>query len=284
MRGKTSIFAFLAAIAALALWLVCGRSAAREAIYPVEKVHSDLVRGPWNSVKAIFRPAATAAENQRLKAENSKLAMFRGECERLAAENLRLRSLLSPEADDSVPLPTNHWMAARVLSVGGAVGVGGLMRVARGSVDGVSTNSAVAVPQGLVGRVESVTRHTADVRLITSPLVKVACEIETGDAEFGRVRGILEGGGERAVGARPGARFLYLVDPLRIRYLERRPRLPARARIITSGLGGIYPRGLTVGYLIGELDEDDVNLEREGDVLPAVDFHLLEDVFIRREN
>ena len=69
-----------------------------------------------------------------------------------------------------------------------------------------------------------------------------------------------------------------------MRHLKRQPRLSAHARIITSGLGGLYPRGLTVGYLIDEQDEGETELEREGDVLPAVDFPSLENVFIRRED
>ena len=78
--------------------------------------------------------------------------------------------------------------------------------------------------------------------------------------------------------------LLYVVNPFRVRHLERRPKLPPRARIVTSGLGGVFPRGLVVGFLIDGAHEDETKLEREGDVVPAVDFPSLERVFIRREN
>lgn len=283
MTGRTGIIAACLALAALGLWLACGRSAVKEAVYPVENGRYWLGRAVGTRLGGLFQGARVAAENRRLKDENDALRMVRGEAAALAAENARLRALLGLDAAQA-PLPTNRWICAPVLSRGGAAGVRGLIRVGRGSVDGVTTNAAVAVPEGLVGRVEQVSPRTADVRLIISPSVKVACDVETGDPALGTVRGILEGGGVRTVRAEAGTSLLYVIDPLRVRHLKRRPRLPAHARIITNGLGGIFPRGLTVGFLVDEQDEGEMELEREGDVLPAVDFPALENVFIRRED
>lgn len=283
MTGRTGIIAACLALAALGLWLACGRSAAKEAVYPVENGRLWLGRAVGTRLGGLFRGARAAAENRRLKDENDALRMVRGEAAALAAENARLRALLGLDAARA-PLPTNRWICAPVLSRGGAAGVRGLIRVGRGSADGVATNAAVAVPEGLVGRVEQVSPRTADVRLITSPSVKVACDVETGDPALGAVRGILEGGGVHAVRPEAATSILYVIDPLRVRHLKRRPKLPARARVITNGLGGIFPRGLTVGFLVDEQDEGETELEREGDVLPAVDFPSLENVFIRRED
>ena len=237
------------------------------------------VRGPVAWLKAVCRPAQTASENQRLRTEAAALRMLETERNALAEENQRLRKLLAYSA-----AATNRWICAPVLSRDGAGGVRGLMRVGRGSADGVKTNATVAVPGGLVGRVEQVSRSTADVRLLTDPSVKVACEIHTGDPSLGAVHGILEGGGTHIAHARTGLSILYLVNPLRMRHMKRRPALPPNAKIITSGLGGVFPRGLTVGYLVEGCEEDETQLEREGAVMPAVDFQSLEDVFIRRED
>lgn len=283
MTGRTGIIAAGCALAALGLWLACGRSAAKEAVYPVENGRLWLGRALGARLDGLFRGARTAAENRRLRDENDALRMVRGEARALAEENARLRALLGLDAARA-PFPTNRWICAPVLARGGAGGVAGLVRVGRGRADGVTTNAAVAVPEGLVGRVEQVSPRTADVRLITSPSVKVACDVETGDATLGVVRGIVEGGGARAVRPEAGASLLYIVDPLRVRHLGRRPRLPARARLVTNGLGGVFPRGLTVGFLVDGQDEGETALEREGDVLPAVDFPALENVFIRRED
>jgi rod shape-determining protein MreC len=53
---------------------------------------------------------------------------------------------------------------------------------------------------------------------------------------------------------------------------------------VTSGLGGIFPKGILVGSLVSRLRSDPTRLEQEGDVAPAVDFPALEEVFIRRED
>ena len=278
MKSRTGTIAALIALLALGLWLACGRHAAQEAVYPIENGRTWVARGAWTRLKGIFRPGETAKENRRLKLENAALHLLETDLANLRTENERLRGLVG-FAEKS---PTNRWICAPVLARDGAGGVRGLIRVGRGSVDGVTTNAAVVVPDGLVGRVEQVSRRTADVRLIISPSVKVSCEIKTGDPEMGTVYGILEGGGTHTIHAEAGASILYLINPLRIRHMKRRPRLPSRAKIITSGLGGVFPRGLTVGYLIDGCEADETLLEREGDVEPAVDFPALEDVFIRR--
>lgn len=278
MKGNTGTIAALVAVAVLGLWLACGRRVVQEAVYPIENAATQVSRGPLARLRGVFRPGHVAQENRQLKLENAALRLLETDISNLRTENMRLRALL----DYRDETPTNRWICAPVLSRDGAGGVNGLLRVGRGAADGVTTNAAVVVPDGLVGRVEQVSSHTADVRLITSPSVKVACEILTRDPGLGSVFGILEGGGTHLISAETGASILYLINPLRIRHLKRRPNLPSRAKIITSGLGGVFPRGLTVGYLIDGCDEDETLLEREGDVEPAVDFPTLEDVFIRR--
>ena len=284
MNRRTSVIIACLIMGALGFWFACGRSAAKEAAYPVENGRRGFTRAVCTRVSGLFNGARVAAENQRLRDENDALKMVRLEADALARENAHLRGLLALGTDGKPLFPTNRWLCAPVLSRGGAAGVRGLLRVGRGSLDGVTTNAAVAVPAGLVGRVDSVSPRTADVRLVISPSVRVACDVETGDPDFGAVRGIVEGGGARAVRPEAGATVLYILDPLRVRHLKRHPRLPARARLITNGLGGLYPPGLTVGFLMDGQDEGELELEREGDVQPAVDFPSLEHVFIRRED
>jgi rod shape-determining protein MreC len=52
-----------------------------------------------------------------------------------------------------------------------------------------------------------------------------------------------------------------------------------RTRVITSGLGNTFPKGLTIGYLLSSTMEPQ-NLSREAEVMPAVDMAGLQDVFI----
>ena len=281
MKVKLGIVGMGMLVGVLVLWLFCGRSAAVEAVYPVENGVTWFSRAVV-PLSGLFSGVRVAAENERLRRELAAMGMVRLEADLLARENQRLRELLG--RGDEAMFVSNRWICAPVLSGSGADGVRGLLRVKGGWLDGVATNATVAVPQGLVGRVVEVTPHTATVRLITHPAMRVSCEIEMGDPDWGRVHGILVGGGARAVRAEAGARLLYVVNPLRIRHLNREPPVVSRAKILTSGLGGVFPRGLPVGFLGEDPHEDESQLEREGDVIPAVDFPSLEDVFIRREN
>ncbi|MGN0853223.1 MAG: rod shape-determining protein MreC [Kiritimatiellia bacterium] len=208
--------------------------------------------------------------------------MVRDDAMRIAEENTRLSRLL--ELETRAQFPTSQWRCAAVLSHGGATGDRTRLRIKGGYLNGIATNAVVAVPEGLVGRVVDVTPRTAIVQLLTSPTLRIACEIETNDPDVGRLQGILNGGGVHIVTSETAVPVLYLVNPYRLRHIKRGFEIPPRAKVITSGLGGLYPRGLRIGSLIDETREDETQLEREGDVEPAVDFTTLKEVFVRREN
>ena len=108
---------------------------------------------------------------------------------------------------------------------------------------------------------------------------------KTDDPAAGPIYGILYGNGERSRAAEK-ALFVYAVNPLRLGHMAKAANftIPRNARIVTSGLGGVFPRGLAVGHLLDGTSDDDSRLERQGVVVPAVDFTSLEYVFIRRED
>ena len=235
----------------LALVFLLFRSAGVEAVYPVERAASEFSRRIWTRVVGVVKGAESRAENVRLRRELAAYSLLRGEMDRLEVENARLRDALGYARRSPVT-----WLPACVLSFeGGAAAAHKSIRVGKGSLDGVSVGAVVVVPEGVVGRVSSVTLHTAEVTLVTDPSVKVACEIETQDGRM--PRGIVSGGGD---------------DLLVMRYLRNAEGVPPRSRVLTSGLGGVFPRGLEVG-----------TYATDGEVLPSVDFSTLEDVFIRRE-
>jgi len=244
-----------------ALVLIVSRSSAVEAVYPVERASQVASTGLWPRLKGFFRGSAAAAENLRLKREVARLGLLQEDFRRLEEENARLRRALGYRASHS-----NSWLAAGVLSRGGgAVGSCDSLRIDKGSLAGVKAGAIVAVPEGLVGRVASVTPHTSEVRLITDPALRVACEIA---AEGGtRAHGILYGGGE---------------EILVIRHLKNGESASPRSRVLTSGRGGVFPRGLAIGTLL-DVRKDARGFSQEGEVLPQVVFSTLEDVFIRCE-
>lgn len=252
MKGpSTGAWVMIALGTVLALGFLLSRSTAMELAYPVEHAKLFAERSLAARVRGLFHAAQAEAENDRLKRENASLALLRADIDRLEAENARLRRTLGYTARNP-----ETWIAAGVLSVrGGAAGAHETIRVDKGSWAGIKDGAIVTVPNGLVGRVTAVSPHTAEVTLLYDPSIRVACELETGEAN--PPRGILSGGSD---------------ELLILRHLVRAENVPPRSRVVTSGLGGIFPRGLEVGTYLSD-----------GEVMPSVDFSKLEDVFIRRE-
>ena len=261
MKARTTGTYLLLTLAAIGtVVLLAFRGVCSEAVYPVENASLAFRTRVWTRIVGLFRASSAQAENVRLRREVASLALARGDVERLEAENARLRRALG-----YVERQPGDWVAAAVLSSGGAAaGSPNVIRVGKGALAGVRDGAVVAAAEGLVGRVTAVTPHTSEVTLITDRGVKVACEVETGAGR--RICGILSGGGE---------------DLLALRHLTDAGEVPPRARVLTSGRGGVFPRGLEVGTLL-DVHTDAEGLAREGEVQPHVDFSALEDVFIRR--
>lgn len=259
MKKRKGILAALAILGAFLLWAVIGRPTAAEAVYPVENGTNWLVRHVFRPIGAALTRPHLAAENRRLLDEIAQLKMQLTDHAELAAENDRLRAAL--DFDRRNP---GTWIAAPVLSRGGTLGAGDMLRIGKGSVAGIRKGAAVAVPEGLVGQVADVSRHTAEIRFVTDPAVKVACEVVMDEAGGPAAFGILSGG--------------------RLVHLKRDLVLPEHAKVVTSGLGEVYPRGIAVGALSQGAHADETQLEQVGEVVPAVDFPSLETVFIYRED
>ena len=261
MKARTTGALTVAALAvALVFVLVFWRAAAVEAVYPVEQAKRAFAQKVLTRVTGLWSGAAAKAENVRLRRANAELALACADRAALAAENARLRQALGYR--DALP---GRWIAAAVLSQGGgAAGVRKTLRVDRGSGAGVAEGMVVRAASGLVGRVVSVTPHTAEVLLVTDPSLKVACTLEGCPKSFG----ILGGGTE---------------DRLDLQHFKAGGQVAPRARVLTSGLGGVFPAGIPVGTLLVDDKPADASA-RTGEVQPTVDFSALEDVFIRCEN
>jgi rod shape-determining protein MreC len=249
------------------------RDFAREAVYPFDNACLWLNRTVGVRVRAAVSRMGQATRNATLERDVARLRILAAEAETLEAEVCRLRTLL-----DFAPPVACRWLAAPVLSRGGTAAVWQSVRLGKGSLQGVRKGDPVLVPDGLVGRVTDVSRHTSEVMLISDPNSRVACELDAPAAGVGVVRGILYGGGAQP-GADPTLTLLYVVDPLRLRYLTREFEPAPRTRVVTSGLGQTFPKGLTVGYVLESKLEPN-GLAREADVMPAVDMASLHEVFI----
>lgn len=274
MKSKLWIVLLVVSLGAFVFLRSGFHAFASETIYPFSNAYHWLDQTVGLHVRAAFTRVNYASRYAKQERELTRLQVMFAEAETREAEVKHLRTLL-----EYTPPVSCRWMAAPVISRGGTAGIWQSVRVGKGSVHGVRRGDLVMVPEGVVGRVSDVSLHTSEVMLITDPNSRVACELDLPSEEgTGIVRGILYGGGVRP-GGDPKLTLLYVVEPLRLRFMAREFEPAPRTRVITSGLGNTFPKGLTVGYVLSSLMEPQ-NLSREAEVMPAVDMAALHDVFI----
>lgn len=203
----------------------------------------------------------TAVQNDQLRAEVSSLREQVGQLTEAAAENARLRSLLAMAEPWS-----RHPIAARVIAVNPQPDVRAIV-IDRGWADGIQRDRPVMAQGGLVGRVRVVTEHTATILLITD--TNSAVDVM---AARSRVRGLL-------VGALRGTSLLRPVMLSQLEYVVLDSDIAQDDALVTSGMDGVYPKGLPVGR-IHELHKDAFGLFEEAWVLPAADLSRLEEVIV----
>lgn len=165
----------------------------------------------------------------------------------LRAEITRLESLLG--------LPTNTQYRSEAARVARRDFNAWWQRlvVRKGRNFGLTVGSPVIFGGGVVGRVTDVGAYTAVVDLISSPTMRLAASLE------GDPRPISFQGGVAHAFSQPRARADFV--PLDIVATESSPR-----RLITSGLGGLFPPGLALGTLV-RLEDSTDGLFRSGEIV-----------------
>jgi rod shape-determining protein MreC len=171
---------------------------------------------------------AVGHENRRLHRVIAALQVSADEAVRLKDENERLRAMLGVKTDPPIPMVT-----ARVVT--DSRGPFANARLANaGSDAGVIVGFPVLSERGLVGRVVGVSRDASRVLLLTDVAARTPVMIDRSNA-----RAILTGDG----GPNP-----------RLEYLRGRNPIREGDRVLTSGDGGVLPRGLPVGRAVRGLD------------------------------
>jgi rod shape-determining protein MreC len=133
----------------------------------------------------------------------------------------------------------------------------------RGTNDGLKKDMAVITSQGLVGNVVEAFSSSAKVELILDPRSAVGTIVQRPES---RVAGIVQGNKDDKMMAR-------MVN------IPRDADVVEGDQIVTSGFGGVYPKGLAVG-IVDRIDNDEGGLLKYAILKPAVDFQKLEEVAV----
>ncbi len=208
------------------------------------------VKGIWNHY---FFLVFTEKENQRLKTELGRQTAALNRCAEIELANDRFRRLLGFEATISQKM-----VAARVVGKDPSAWSKTII-VDKGTGNGIRSGAPVVVSEGVVGVVVDASLRFAKVLLLVDPNSAVDALVQKT-----RARGIVKGG---------GAGYL-MFD-----YVLRKHDIGVGDTVVTSGLDGVFPKGLRVGR-VSEVVKLNAGIFQKVSVTPYVDYEILEEVFI----
>lgn len=176
-------------------------------------------------VRGLFAWAAdlgvSRSQLEALRKQNDELRKTVSDLQEAKLQNDRLKGLvafaqaskLRSLGASVIGRPTNSWE--------------GVITIDRGTTDGVRPGMPVVGPAGVLGQTVDVTANSARVRLVTDPNSGVAAMVQSSRVP-GIVKGSIDGG-------------------LSLDFVSTDTTVRAGDVIITSGLGGVFPKGLIVG-------------------------------------
>ena len=228
-------------------------------INPIQRVFVDL-RNKIQGNSAYFSNMETIMqENEELKKKNSELETILREFEMLKAENTTLQEYmnLTDKYSSYQTIPAyvinkdvSNFSSTLVLNVG--------------TKDGIRENMTVIADKGLVGHIVSVTENTCKVQVIIDSASTVSCSISTTNDSI-ICKGTLENN-----------------QILRASYIPTGAELIQGDSVYTSGIGGIYPKGIIIGTVKEIITTSNIT-DRYAIVEPAVDFSKIDTVLIINE-
>ncbi|MCG3089246.1 rod shape-determining protein MreC [Sporosarcina cyprini] len=203
----------------------------------------------------------TYEENKQLKARLQEYASNQVELADVKAENKRLRELIDKTED----LRGFDPIQATVISRNPDQWEEKVI-VDRGSTSGVELDMAVITAKGLVGKVVNVTKTNATVELLSTENrnFRVAAVIPGETSVFGLIEGY-----------DPDRRELIM------KRIDSSFDVKVGMKVESSGLGGIFPKGLYIGE-VTEVSTDDYGLTKLAYIRPAADFSMLDHVVIAK--
>ena len=195
-------------------------------------------------------------ENEKLASENDELKESLRELEIIKAENATLRQYnnMSEKYSEYTTVPA--YIINKDVS-----NLSNTMVINVGSDDGVEANMPVITSEGLVGYIISTTNNTAKVEPIIDPASSVSATISTSRDSI-VTKGILGSN-----------------NTLRATYIPTDADIILDDSVETSGLGGIYPKGILIGKISQIIESKNIT-DRYAIIETAVDFAKLENVLV----
>ena len=217
---------------------------------------ANYITGIFNNIDSLLN---TYEENKRLKARLEDFAAVQAEALVLKSENEKLMELSKAESLKAfnpiqatvIARNPDQWEEKIILD--------------KGSSHGVEKNMAVMTAKGLVGKITLVTPFTSEVELLytNNPNYRVSAMVLGEKEAYGLIEGFDK---ER--------------NELIMKRIDSSLTVKEGEKVVSSGLGGIFPKGVPIGE-ITEVSTDD-GLTKLAYVKPSADFSILENVVIAK--
>lgn len=204
--------------------------------------------------------ASLQEENRSLKDENSKLQEQLRELEILKSENNTLKEYVNLKDKYSEFTTVPAYVIERSISNYEKIVV-----INAGTDDGVKENMPVISESGLVGYVISATNNTAKIQTIIDTASSVSANISNVQDSV-----ILRG-------------TLNNTETVRATYIPADSTILQGDQVVTSGLGGIYPKGILIGTVKSVVNTKN-EADRYAEIEVATDFSRLETVLVITQN
>lgn len=218
---------------------------------------ANYITGIFNNIDSLLN---TYEENKRLKARLEDFAAVQAEALVLKSENEKLMELSKAESLKAfnpiqatvIARNPDQWEEKIILD--------------KGSSHGVEKNMAVMTAKGLVGKITLVTPFTSEVELLytNNPNYRVSAMVLGEKEAYGLIEGFDK---ER--------------NELIMKRIDSSLTVKEGEKVVSSGLGGIFPKGVPIGE-ITEVSTDDFGLTKMAYVKPSADFSILENVVIAK--
>lgn len=218
-------------------------------VYYTDKTF-DFFGGVWNSYISLVN---VHEENEELRAENGRLKLDNSLLVEKVSEYERLKKLLNFREFSKLDSIACNVIGRNI------TGYLKYIIIDRGSRDGVKRKDPVISYSGLVGMVSEVYADTAKVEVVLNPGSNVSV-MNSRTRTVGIVRG--DGRGKMAVD-----------------FYDRLDDVKPEDILITSGLGGVYPKGIIVGQ-VDTVEDAVMGLFKNLTLTSNVDFYKLENVLV----
>lgn len=259
---KHKKFLFILSLFILLFWLVTlqvknGRFTFMERpVLAISGFFERIISWPFNTVVSIGKGyvllVGTQEENQRLRTEHEHLLLENAVMNELQLENERLRDAL----DFKRLYPPTDVMAQVIGKESSPSS--STITLNKGADHGIRKDMAVITSHGVVGKVHAVLPGTSKVLLLTDPGCTLAVRVMRN-----REEGLLEG---------------KLVN-CALKYVSYYADIQVGDLLVTSGLDGIFPKGLAVSRVVSVSKHEAIAFQT---VLaePAVSFSRLEEALV----